>query len=44
MAKSDKPLTIDKKIEILNSPGNGNGDIYWVSAQIIEGLRPENFQ
>jgi Tol biopolymer transport system component len=25
-----------------NSPGNGNGDIYWIDAKIIEELRPKN--
>jgi len=24
-------------------PGNGNGDIYWVKADVIESLRPEGF-
>lgn len=39
---SEKPLTYDEKIRILNSPGNGfyNGDIYWVDAKIIEELNP----
>jgi len=40
MDYSDIPITIDEKIKILNNPGNGNGDIYWVSAQIIEELKP----
>lgn len=26
----------------VNSPGNGNGDIYWVSTKIIEELKPKN--
>jgi Tol biopolymer transport system component len=30
-------------VNIYNSPGNGNGDIYWVDAKIIEELKFENF-
>jgi len=41
---SEKPLTYDEKIEILNSPGNGNGDIYWVSAKIIDDLKPDKIK
>ncbi len=26
---------------VLNGPGNGNGDIFWVSAKIIDALRPK---
>ncbi len=26
----------------LNSPGNGNGDIYWIDARVIEELRMKN--
>ena len=29
-------------IEKLNNPQNGNGDIYWVDAKIIEDLRPKD--
>jgi len=29
--------------EILNSPENGNSDIYWMDAGFIEKLRPEGF-
>jgi hypothetical protein len=39
---SATPLTYEEKIEILNSPGNGNADIYWVDAGIIETLKPES--
>ena len=38
---SETPLTYDEIIKILNSPGNGEGDIYWVDARIIEKLKPE---
>jgi Tol biopolymer transport system component len=36
---SEVPLTYEDKIRILNSPGNGNSDIYWVDAKIIQELR-----
>ena len=29
-------------MKILKSPGNGNGDIYWVDARIIKVLKPED--
>lgn len=29
-----------KKMEILNGPGNGSNDIYWVDASIIQELKP----
>lgn len=38
----DSKITLNKKINILNSPGNGQNDIYWVSADIIEKLGPKN--
>ena len=31
-------------VKIHNSPGNGNGDIYWVDAKIIEKLKPESLK
>jgi Tol biopolymer transport system component len=39
---SEIPLTYEKKIEILSSPGNGSPDIYWVDAKIIEKLKSDN--
>jgi Tol biopolymer transport system component len=39
---SEIPLTYEEKIRILNSPGNGLGDIYWVDAKVIENLKPKN--
>lgn len=36
----NRPVTYDEKIRILDSPGNGYGDIYWVDARVIEELRP----
>jgi len=38
---SEMPLTYEKKIEILSSPGNGSSDIYWVDAKVIEELKPK---
>ena len=34
-----KPLTYEDVITILQNPGNGQGDIYWVDAKIINKLR-----
>jgi len=36
---SDIPITYDDIIQMTNNPGNGNGDIYWVDAKIIETLK-----
>ena len=36
---SKEPLEYETKMQILNSPGNGSEDIYWVDAKIIEKLR-----
>jgi hypothetical protein len=36
---SQYPISYEKKIKILNSPGNGSNDIYWVSAVIIAELK-----
>ena len=41
---SETPLTYEKKIEILSSPGNGSSDIYWVDAKIIEDLKPKELK
>jgi hypothetical protein len=38
---SSVPISYEEKIKILNSPGNGNADIYWVDARIIQEFRPE---
>jgi hypothetical protein len=42
-ANYEAPITYEEKIIILNSPGNGNSDIYWVDAQIIEDFQKEIF-
>ncbi len=36
-----KALTYDEIVKMFNSPQNGTGDIYWVSAKIIEELKPK---
>ena len=36
---SETPLTYERKLEILNSPGNGSADIYWISSSILDPLR-----
>jgi hypothetical protein len=36
---SEIPLTYEGKLKILNSPGNGSSDIYWMDAKIIEELK-----
>jgi Tol biopolymer transport system component len=41
---SEIPITYEEKIKILNSPGNGNTDIYWVDAKIIEELKPKHLK
>lgn len=41
---SETPLSYKRKLEILDSPGNGSDDIYWVSAKIIEELKPKKLK
>jgi len=41
---SKTPITYEEKIKILNSPGNGSIDIYWVDAKIIENLKPKQLK
>ncbi|MGD8537298.1 MAG: hypothetical protein PVI66_01125 [Candidatus Aminicenantes bacterium] len=36
---SEIPLTYEGKLKILNSPGNGSSDIYWMDAKLIEELK-----
>ena len=36
-----KRLTLREIQKILDGPGNGRGDIYWVSAIVIENLKPK---
>ena len=38
---SYKKISNEEKLSILNSPGNGSIDIYWVDASIIEKLKPK---
>ena len=37
----DEPLTYIKIQNIMNEPGNGKGDIYWVDSKIINELKSE---
>jgi hypothetical protein len=39
---SERPINYEQKIRILNSPGNGSADIYWMDAKIIEVLNQMN--
>ena len=41
---SETPLTYNEIIKILDSPGNGEADIYWVDAKVIENLKPEGLK
>ena len=38
------PLTREKKIRILNQPGHGSEDVFWVSGKIIEELKPDELK
>ena len=38
----DEPVSYTDKMRILNNPGNGSEDIFWIDAKIIEKLRPNN--
>jgi hypothetical protein len=33
--------TYEKLVELNNSPGNGNADIYWMDAGFIDALREQ---
>nr|NQU90068.1 PD40 domain-containing protein [Bacteroidota bacterium] len=37
---SEKKFSYDELKAMLNSPGNGYGDIYWVDAKVIQELKP----
>ncbi len=41
---SENPITLEEKIKIMNSPGNGNQDIYWVDARIIDTFKPADIK
>jgi Tol biopolymer transport system component len=38
------PLTYERKLKILNGPGNGSADIYWVDTKIIEQLKAKELK
>lgn len=33
------PITYEEKMQMVSSPGNGEGDIYWMDAKIIDKLK-----
>jgi len=41
---SDTSITLKEKLTILNQPGNGSEDVFWVSAKIIEELKPKDLK
>ena len=41
---SESVLTYEAFIEVIDSPGNGEADIYWVDAKIIEDLKPKELK
>ena len=41
---SKVPITYKEKIKILNKPGHGSEDVFWVSAKIIEKLKPKELR
>ncbi len=41
---SETPITYDELLRIFDSPGNGEGDIYWVDAKVIEALKPNELK
>jgi hypothetical protein len=38
---SETPITLTKKLNVLNQPGHGSEDVFWVSAKIIKELKPD---
>jgi hypothetical protein len=38
---AESPLTYNEIIKMLDSPGNGEADIYWVDTKIIKDLKPK---
>jgi hypothetical protein len=38
---SPSPITYHDKLRILDGPGNGNADIYWVDARIIDEIKQD---
>ncbi len=41
---STVPLTLEKKLKILSQPGHGSEDVFWVSAKIINRLKPDDLK
>ncbi len=38
---SETPITLTEKLKILNLPGYGSEDVFWVDAKIIQDLKPK---
>jgi hypothetical protein len=41
---SETPITLKEKLNVLNQPGHGSEDVFWVSAKIIEKLKPDELR
>jgi len=41
---SEIPLNLTEKLKILNQPGYGSEDVFWVDAKIIEKLKPDELK
>lgn len=41
---TEPPLTYEQKMNLVYSWGNGEGDIYWLDAGIIEDLKPDHLK
>lgn len=39
---SENPMTYEEKVRILNEPGHGSEDIFWVDARVIDELKPNH--
>lgn len=40
----NRPLTYEDKVKILNNPGNGSADIYWVDIKAVKELEPKDLK
>jgi hypothetical protein len=41
---SETPITLEEKLNVLNQPGHGSEDVFWVDAKIIEELKPDELR
>lgn len=44
MHNPQNSITYEEKMRMIKSPGNGEGDIYWMDAKIIEEFKPNNLR